>query len=204
MLDTSALSFDPVLHRYWLDGQRIPNITLIIDWMNDYSKVPPDLLERKKRLGDAVHIATMLSDRDDLIESSVHTEVLPYLNAWRRFILDTGFVPHLIEQRVYSRQHWYAGTLDRTGLLPAKGEIVLEQKTTAELMPSTGPQTAAQRECLRVMGHPNAGALPRYALQLCPDRPIPYRLEPLEDPNDLVTFLSALNCYNWREKYAKR
>jgi hypothetical protein len=202
VLSAAELAFDPVPHLYALDGRPIPSVTSVIDFLNGYMGVPEHILAPARERGQVVHEVTALYDRDDLVMDSVDPIVLPYLNAWIRFLNDTGFVPDLIEQPVFSRRHWYAGTLDRTGHFPRINiKALLDIKSAAQLVPTVGPQTAAYKNAVLEMGDPSAALMKRYALYLWPDRNPPYRLEPCNDSSDMQTFASALNLHNWKKQY---
>lgn len=195
---TLKSSFDIAKHEYWIDGRRMPGITSIIDWMNNYAGVPPDVMEQARDLGEAAHIATELDDTNDLVEESVHPLVQPSLDAWRQFRRDTGFEPELVEQRIESLKHWFAGRLDRVGKFATAARGVVEIKRTAKLMPANGPQTAAQKLALVEMDYPGAALLARYSVQLCPDKDPPYRMQQHTNSNDTNVFLCSLQLWNWR------
>lgn len=202
MLD--RVTFDPVKHEYFLDGRLLPNITRIIDWMNSYAGVPSDVMNQARDLGDIVHLTTELYDRDDLVIESVHSMIEPYLAAWQQFRYDTGFIPELIEHRVLSLKHWFAGRLDRVGRFKNSDRGLVEIKTTAKSMPANGPQTAAQKQGLIEQGYPGAESLKRYSLRLCPELSPPYRLTQHSDPQDLNVFLCSLQISNWRKNNGYR
>lgn len=194
----TALSFDAVRHEYRLDGMPVPSVTQVIDFLNDYAGVNPAALEVARARGEAVHLATALDDNNDLDESSVDPIVMPYLVAWHRFKSETQFVCELIETRVYSDRYRYAGTPDRYGYFPSRRySAVLDLKTTAQIMPATGPQTAAYAAALVENGF--AKKPRRFTVQLRTDSS--YRLIEHDDAADLSVFLSALTLYNWRKKH---
>ena len=188
------LAFDAAAHRYTKDGILVPNVTGVLEPIIDYAGVPAWTLERARQIGSAVHLATELDDRDDLVEDSVATEIVPYLDAWRRFRLETGFVPETIEERVFSPRHWYAGALDRSGPAPDNGDPSLfDIKSTSTLMPSTGPQLAAYLEARNYRRKDKVKR--RFAVQLKPDGT--YRLQEYKDKADFSVFLACLTLHNW-------
>lgn len=194
----SDFHFDPVKHEYTLGGRVLPSVTYLINWMNRYAGVPDDVLERARQIGDAVHLATALHDQDILDESSVDPVVSPYLAAWKQFRLDAAFTPTFIERPIYSPRHSFGTTPDRAGTFAKLMEkAVLEIKTTATILPSCGPQTAAQKQAM-VEHRLLLPTAPRYTVQLCPEKTPPYRLVKHTDANDLSVFLSSLNMHNWR------
>lgn len=195
---TPELYFDAAEHRYSIGGIELPSVTSCIDWLNNYAGVPAHVLEHAREIGEAVHVATALNDRDDLVEESVHPTVRPYLEAWRRFRYDSGFIVELCEQSVYSRAHWFAGTLDRVGhFAPTKASGLIEIKTTAKIMPGNGAQTAAYKKCLAEMGYPDAVDLRRYTVLLGDDGR--YRIREHTDHQDINVFLCSLTLANWRK-----
>lgn len=193
---SAALEFDEARHEYRYAGRIVPSVTQVIGFLNDYAGVPRDALDLARERGNAVHLATALDDRDNLDEESVDPVVAPYLNAWRQLRADLGFEPELIEHRVYSVTHGYAGALDRFGKFRHRpNKALIDIKATAVIMPGNGPQTAAYKAALTERA---PCAVDRYTVLLCPDRSPPYRLQPHRDATDLTMFVCALNLHNWR------
>lgn len=191
------IDFDPETHTYTKDGLVVPNVTSILNPLVDLSKVPKAILEYKRQLGQAVHIATELDDKGLLDEASVSKEILPYLMAWRKFIDDTRFEPIEIEHRIFSKRHWYAGTLDRVGYFD--GLSLIDIKTTVIMEPVAGPQTAAYSEAYNYRRKNKIRG--RYAVQLDADGT--YQLHEYTDKTDFSVFLSCLCLHNWRTKHGK-
>lgn len=181
-------------HSYWLDERRLPSVTQILSVLpNAYETVPPEVLERKRILGTAVHRACELDDQEVLDQFTVHPLVEPYLTAWRRFCADTGFTPSAIEEPGYSREYGYAGTLDRVGEIGG-ALAVLDLKCVAELKPETALQTAGYAQI--ALDHWGHEVKRRYAVQLRPDAQ--YRLQEYTDRADRRVFLACLQIYQWR------
>lgn len=201
-IQLERLEFDRETHTYRLDGSPIVNVTRITDTLDSYAGVPAEVLRRKAEIGDAVHYATELYDRNDLSESSLPAEIQPYFYAWVKFREETGFEPALIEERVFSRAYRYAGTLDRTGIFTRLKRVkpseacLVDVKCTAAIMPASGPQTAAYQRALAECQ--SIYTKRRYVVQLRPDGT--YRLHEHSDPTDLAVFLSALTVYAWRQR----
>lgn len=187
------LAFDTVAHAYTWDGHPVPGVTTILLPLMDFSRIDPEVLAAKAALGTAVHVATELSDADDLVEDSVHDSVRPYLDAWRKFRSDTGAEILSAEQQVFHPLHRYAGTLDRVLKLDGL-KYLTDIKSSAEIPASAGPQTAAY---LSALG--DASVIRRAVVQLKPDGA--YRFHKLEDPNDMAVFISCLTIYRHREKF---
>lgn len=173
----------------------MPNVTTVLAPLMDWSKVSPEVLEDAQRLGTAVHKATELDDHKDLDEETVDEAVLPYLLAWRSFRGDSGFMPVAIEERIFCKRHFYAGTLDRIGWL--NGKRVLIDIKTGILTAAAGPQLAAYQEA---KNHRTKDKVEkRYAVQLKGDGT--YSLKEYTDPTDLTVFLALLTLHNWRQMH---
>ena len=192
------IRFDPDSHTYWLGSVRVPSVTQILGVITDFSMVDPEVLAYKAQLGTAVHLATELYDAGTLDPASIDPVVEPYLDAWVRFLSETGFEVDAIEQRVFHPAHIYAGTLDRTGRLDGR-TAVLDIKTSAALMPSVGPQLAAYQEALAA-GEQKTRPERRLAVQLKPDGT--YRLKEYSDPADWAAFLSIKTLMSWADKHS--
>lgn len=196
------IRFEPESHTYWLGDKRIHSVTQILGMVTDFSMVRPETLAYKARLGTAVHVATELYDLGTLDAESVHSAVLPYLEAWILFREETGFVPKRIEERIFHPVLQYAGTLDRTGTLNGDShDCVLDIKSTAQLSNTVGMQTAAYQEGLAA-GEQKDRPRKRYAVQLNPDGK--YKLKEYTEPNDWANFVSLLNVKQWAEKHKTR
>jgi hypothetical protein len=192
---TANLIFDEAAHRYSVNGITVPGVTSVIEaCLDQFSGVPLDNLEYARERGQHVHYATALYDMDDLDIETVDIEIYPYLEAWIKFRGDTGFVPTAVEEQVFHKRHFYAGTLDRIGDL--FGDLALLDIKSGALMPSVGPQTSAYMEAYN---HRNATKIKkRWVCQLNGDGT--YRLKELKDREDFSVFLSTLTLHNWRIK----
>lgn len=192
------LSFDGATHAYTVNNRRLPSVTQVMDsTVTNYAGIPPAVLEYKSELGRAVHVACELYDNDDLDESTIDPLVLPYLNAWKQFISETGFVVQENELPLHSDKYRYAGTLDKFGELGGDFALV-DLKTVTVLSPATGIQLAGYEQLLREhfkLRH----SVPRYAVQLRPDGT--YRMQKYDDPNDFAVFLACLQINNFKVKH---
>jgi len=190
------LEFNPEGHEYRFGGIRVPNVTGIIDSVcNAYGYVDKELLDYAKELGTAVHLATELYDNDDLDVQSVELSIVPYLEAWINFRNETGFEPITIEQRIFNKRYYYAGQLDRTGIL--FDDLCLVDIKSGAPMPYVGPQTAAYTEAHNYRNKEKIKK--RYVVYLMNTGL--YRLVSLDDKSDFSVFLSFLQIHNWRLKH---
>lgn len=196
-------AFDEAAHRYTLDGRVLPGVTQVLQPLYDFSGIPPGVLEKKSRLGTAVHLACELLDRDDLDEASEEGRaalepIAGYVNAYKRFLAQTQ--PRVVENetRLWHPAHLYAGTIDRR--YEIAGELWdVDLKTTVAISPVVGLQTAAYSAMLVANGHPPAHR--RAALQLLPSGD--FRLVPFTDHQDLPVFLSMLTVHRFKQRSLK-
>lgn len=204
MAASSDIQFIAETHRYYVGGVEVPNVTRILEPIGErYDFVPFDVMERKRIIGDLTHKATALYDAGLLDNDSVDDTIAPYVDAWKKFVADAGFVPLAIEDRVYHNQYRYAGTLDRVGYLNLDVEgplYLIDIKCRDSMPPDAGPQTAAY------------AAAWCYPEMLITERRIvllrgtgEYRcITPPETYNhDLGVFLACLNVYNHNAKYRR-
>lgn len=198
----SGLVFSEADHTYYYDRVQVPSPTMLFDEeaLCAISEIPEDILVWKSGLGRAVHFAAHLFDIGELRKYSLDQQILPYLEAYKKFKSETGFDPIYSEQIVYSRRWRFATTIDRVGLFKYRGKdglSVVELKCTAGMYPTVGPQTAAHKIALEEVTGERAKH--RYAVQLLPDES--YRIHDYEDPQDETTFFSALHLHHWKVKH---
>jgi len=187
------LTFDEASHIYRFLGAVVPGVTQILQPLVDFSRVPRDVLEAKRDLGQRVHTATQFDDEGDLEESSVEDDVAPYLAAWRLFLRESGAVVVANERRVFDPLLQFAGTLDNVLLLDGKQWLV-DKKTAISVPMAVGPQTAAY---MRALG--DTTVTHRAAVRLRPDGT--YRFDPLTGADDWSAFLSCLTLHRFKESH---
>jgi len=194
------LTFDAAEHRYFWQGQEVPSVTrvlapLIADFL---ALVPPDVLERKRAIGQAVHAAIALDIADDLDETTVDPACVGYVEAWRKFKAEASLKQDdfgAVEKPLYHDAWHYAGTPDMEVRL-GKWAVV-DTKCSYGLHPAVGPQLAAYRELINRRGGDGRGICAlNYALHLKPDGT--YRLEQFTDKTDLEVFRSCLAIHHWK------
>ena len=176
-------------HTYWLNGIRIPGTTEIIksaDLIDDTNFTP----ESRDR-GTRIHRAILYWLQKDLNERSVCESDLRYLDAFKRFVAETGFKASVkeCEQPRYHPVYLFGGTIDIVGKL--SGHYVLIDIKTGFPQPWHGLQLAAYLLLVHVPPE-------RYGLYLRSDGT--YRLESYNNRNDSKIFLSALTLYGWRKE----
>lgn len=193
------LEFFPESHEYRLNGRRIPNVTSILSPLSEYAGIPRHILEIAKQRGDYVHKMTEMYLWGTLDEDAVEVEFVPYLDAFKKFLYETGFEAAYIEERVFHTKLLYAGTVDIVGILPAMGRrkkpitALIDTKTTFRLLKSVGPQVAAYEDAWNSQGREKIDE--RYGLQLKGDGT--YKLQPYRSHTDSNIFRSCLAIHNF-------
>lgn len=187
-----TLTFDEESHTYRLGGVRVPSVTQILAPLCSFEGIPREVLEAKRDLGQRVHFACQLDDEADLDQDSVGDDVAPYLDAWRKFLAESGAKVVHNEQRVFEPTLRYAGTLDNVLEIGGKKWLV-DKKTSISTPASAGAQTAAY---LRALNDPSVTR--RAAVRLRPDGA--YRFDPLSGSDDFSVFLACLTLHRWKEK----
>lgn len=191
----SAFRFDPVRHEYWLDDERLPNVSEIIEPLVDYSMVPEDRLKFACDRGTAVHRACHLDDVGDLDESTCDpVHVMPYLAAWRKFKSDFKPEIEFSEVPMYHKRRRYAGTPDR-GIRVKRIRGTVDIKTVAVMSPVTGVQLSGYEDLiLDFMGWQSTF---RWVVQLRPDG----TYKRVIYPDERITFLSLFNIKTWELRH---
>lgn len=202
--DQSGLVYDDDAHTYTLDGRVIPSVTQILKQVVDFSMVPPDILERKCAIGSALHMAIALDHADDLDYDSLDASVLPYFEAWRKFVADMGtaLVIHAAEVPMASKKWNYGCTPDLWGRI-GHDLVCIELKSTAAIHPAVGLQTAAQVEALienKAFGPQDMPrVVRRFALQLKPDGK--YTPKEFTAKGDFGVFIALRSVWGWRASH---
>lgn len=135
-MGAGVLTFDEPSHTYRLDGRVVPSVTQILKrvYPNVYSSIPPTVLDRKARLGTAVHRTIELWIKGVLDEASVHAEVRPYLDSFLGWWDGVRVVGCQVEKQLYS-QAGYAMTRDFFGEIDGQAWLI-DWKITATRVPT--------------------------------------------------------------------
>lgn len=120
------LTFEPISHTYCWNGAVVPSVTQVLQDVDiiDYSFLPPGTREMALSRGRDVHEATHFDDEGDLDDSWIAENPghASYIEAWRLFRAQTGFIPDMIEHRAFNERYGFAGTLDRSGTFSINGQ----------------------------------------------------------------------------------
>jgi hypothetical protein len=189
-----SIQFDEPSHTYMVDGRRVPSVTQILHTFDHgLEMIDPEVLERKSKLGRAVHRACELDDAETLDESSVHELVLPYLQQWRRFRRECEAEVIGNEHIVFNKLHGYVGTNDRLLRFSKFKRAVCDLKTGMK-RPWHQLQTGGYAAAAETFDAPVDGRMCLYLT------PTDYRLDVHEDPRDRAVFLNAAALHHWMSK----
>jgi hypothetical protein len=185
----TGFHFDEDSHTYSLDGRRLISTTQAISILDDRPKVDRQYLER----GRLVHFATELYDRGHLDESIIDDDVRGRLEAYIKFRKDTGFEPVYIEHPLFHPEHFYAGRIDRVGILNNWQDLIdIKSGVKARI---DELQAIAYWELCRANSIPIKKQFDLYLKENGT-----YRLEPVEHRRSLLpVFLAALTVTRWKE-----
>ena len=102
-------------------GMVIPNVTTILQYEGfvDFSKVPKDVLAPAQKFGTDVHLGCYLSDNDQFDHEKADKEILPYVEAWQKFLDEKDAKVIMSENIVHSNVCNFCGRIDR--VLEIKG-----------------------------------------------------------------------------------
>lgn len=192
---TPGLIFDAAAHRYFLGSLELPSVTTVIRdnrLGGDFSCAAPDDLERARQLGTAAHMALHYDDEGTLDEGTLDPAVAPYLAAWRAFRRDHHVAIVEMERCYADAVYGFAGTLDRIAVSAGR-RILVDIKTGS--VEGADLQTAAYAH---LAGEPLS--VLRWAVQLHPERPVPYTVHPYRNLADWRIFRSALELTHERAR----
>lgn len=129
-MSIAFLEYDEGRHAYYVDGKALPSVTQILDGAGLISAFCRD--EESRFRGTAVHAYCAQDDIAPLDLRTVPASLRNYVRAWRRYRIDTGFMPTLIEHRVDSFEYGYSGRFDRLGVMPGQSLLTLLDIKTAK------------------------------------------------------------------------
>lgn len=203
-------------HRYRVLDREVPGLTTVLEVMgfSDFGRIPKEVLDRKARLGTAVHKATEMYDLKTLDYDSLHPAIKPYVDAYIDFVSKLDIRTRFNEKgwdRIEEPCHVNYGvlgsgnqsplefgcTIDRKGILPGEDHLgVLELKCTAKAEKSHELQTAAQADTIEPYKFH-----PRFCLYLKPDGK--FKLEKHKNhAQDGLAWRQVLASYYWKGIYA--
>lgn len=194
-------AFDAEAHVYTIDGiGPVVSVTQAIHaaGLIDTTRYTDTGRDR----GTLVHLMTELHDTDDLDIESLDPALVPYWEAYRRFLseLQPRVTWSHIEQRLADHARRFAGTIDRLGQWDGR-DLVLDIKSGGRES-WHGVQTWAYAELCESNGLVvSARRARRAALYLAGDGT--YRLDEHTDTtNDRAAWQAALTLAQWKRSHA--
>ena len=190
--------FDPGPHVHTLNGVVLPGVTSVLKaehfvddrWWNDNAR------DR----GTYIHQCIQALHENDLDESRLLSEYAGFIGGYRAFLIEKGFVATEVERPVCSISRMFAGVLDLIGTFRGNPTLTLIDAKTGDPGEAVKLQTAAYR--FAYYEETKTYIPERYALQL--SREGTYKLHgPFLDQSDETVFLSAVNCWWWRQNHAR-
>lgn len=146
---THDIAFFEDEHKYLVDGEEVPSVTTILNYMSDveYGGINKAVLDQASIRGRLVHEYTELMDYDAMPDE-VEYEVVGYLKAYAKFLRDYDIDWWYIEKILYNESVGYIGTADRIGTID--GEIsIVDIKTLASPSKMAKFTVSAQTEAYR-------------------------------------------------------
>lgn len=207
------LTFDPDTHKYRLpDGPVVPSVTQILsavgvstdfEELGNMSSRIGEAIDAKRQLGTALHADSHAFDDNDLDWATVHPDVEPYLRAWATCRANLRLTPLTRERRIFHPIYGYAGTLDGIFALPSDRQVLIDLATGDPFDAGKQYQTAAYLAAYQ-NEHNTVTPIERWAVQLTPERSVPYRIEKYSDWRDFAKFQSFVTTYNCQPERRRR
>lgn len=188
------LTFDGARHEYRWNGTLVPNVTRVLAPLTDYSRIPPEQLERARQEGIAMHSMVQMDIEGRLDLATLPEWLEPRYAAWLEFCNAFRFRPAHAERRLYHPTLRYAGTADVFGDLAGEWAC-LDLKRSLYGGRVVGLQIAAYAELWRAQPEGPPPVKRRIALVLRDNGTYEHRF--FEDRNDHAVFLAALTMYKW-------
>lgn len=190
--------FEETAHAYCYQGRKLPSVTQILKPISEpfYRMIDPVTLKNAADRGSAIHECLEYLVQDDLEESSILPDWVPYIDAFKAFC--QAFNPVFISTELKLACPDFAGTIDVVCTIDSE-TWVIDYKTTKTLLPGVALQTAAYELLARGSGKFGKKLLRRGALQLKDDGT--FKFEKYTDLKDYETFEYLLKINQWmREK----
>lgn len=185
-LTAADLVYDSAAHRTTTpDGCDVPHVTAILSAVGvstnfeDLAQLSPRLEEQIRyrcALGSSVHDYAHAYDDNDLDWTQVDPRVEPYLTAWADCRENAKLLPLTRERRVFHPVAWFTGILDGIFLHEATGKRILADLKIGDPADAAAEFQTAAYEAAWLIEHPTETIDERWAIRLCPDLQIPYRI----------------------------
>lgn len=201
--DVIVPDFDPEAHCFCVDGRAVPGVTAVLkaagighsDTTDSGYEIREEVMEAARERGADAHYACQLLDEGDLDWDSLEDDVLPRVEAYARWLEDSGFVADAIEQPLYHKEFDYAGIPDRAGWIG-------EQRVVVDLKPAGAAKPWHQIQLAAYAAFFKEGEWPeRIVLELGCDTKKGYRerhFSPASAEWDWEVFQAALTIHTFK------
>ena len=185
----TELTLDKTTHTYSL-GPGVTTILKRVGFISDRW-----FTEQAAVRGSYVHQACQYLEEKTLDDATVDDELRGYLNAYQKFLNESGWVSTTIEKPMHHAVLGYCGCPDRIGHMADGKEGILDLKSG---LPFGWHklQTAAYTALYKP---DDPQSIQRYSLYLRGDGS--YKLDRYADKNDLKIFLATLTVYKALEAH---
>lgn len=157
-------------HSYMLDRAELPSVTQV---MSDMGLENASLWAREhhRDRGRFVHHGCRLVLDGTYDREGTSAALVPYIDAFQRFLEDEPLDPILAEQPLASETDRYAGTLDLFAVRRRDGARVIYDLKSGHLPPLVGVQLAGYERLLRnnTSRPPETGPIERVSIRLSDD-----------------------------------
>lgn len=179
-----------------MNNKNLPRVTDILKGAGliDFSYVPGKVMIPAQEFGTAFHLARQLWDKGTLDETSLSEPLIPYLEGYKKFKKDYGFVVTVneSEEQLVSIKYGFKGTPDLWPVIQGKRTLV-DTKTSTSMYPATEIQTAGYEILLSENG---IKINRRWGVQFKEDGT--YNVKPYTEISDRGTFLNCLGVHNYK------
>lgn len=211
---TQEFTFREEDHTYWLDGQRLPSVTEILnEWIlvNIYGSeyyintvngttVDKETFEAAGDFGRAVHKAAQYILMGGLDWTALNPALVPCVKQFAKWVEDYNVRPVMVETALFSKSMGVAGTPDIFCHIKGTTQLVQPDLKTG-MSAMVGPQTAIYSELYRLHAK-YKGFIKRYELKLPKDGSA-YKFTALTNRKDLQLFKSKHFEWKWRQANGK-
>lgn len=197
-----AIDFDAPSHTYRIGGVKYPSVTTILDEIyREFEHVPPEILEPARQFGTDVHMAVFLENHRRLEREGTDAVLLAYVDQWLRLVESLELTVIAAEHRVCHLPLGYAGTLDVLAIF--ERVLCLFDIKSGTVPRTVGQQTAAYVAAYQTNPISKAYGLVRrrYCVQLDGHATKFPNVIRLDKRTDLNLFISALNCYRFKQDW---
>ena len=181
----------PKKHLYTINGRPVPSVTQIIRGI--FGEFNNPNAEWYMQRGSAVHLAIHLEINNKLDWNTVDPRITGYINAFHKFLKETGYKTHISECQMFSKQLQFAGTADVV-LKDEKDKLIL-----ADFKSSIDPVVDLQLGGYSLLWTQNYSNVIKKMCAIELNESGQYKLRWVEDAYRAERiFMCCLQLYNWK------